>query len=76
MPDHENPRPTNHPTPDAPTSPPEAPTPEVTPERAAELRRLARETKNERQVWIYLAYFFFVIHIIAFVMIYAVRHAK
>ncbi|WP_338685494.1 hypothetical protein QD712_33175 [Streptomyces acidiscabies] len=76
MPDHENPQPTNHPTPDAPTPPPEAPTPEVTPERAAELRRLARETKNERQVWIYLAYFFFVIHIIAFVMIYAVRHAK
>ena len=51
-------------------------TPEVTPERAAELRRMAQETKNERQVWIYLAYFFFVIHIIAFVMIYAVRHAK
>ncbi|WP_416973507.1 hypothetical protein [Streptomyces sp. 4F14] len=49
---------------------------EVSPERAAELRRIARETKNERQVWIYLAYFFFVIHIIAFVMIYAVRHAK
>ncbi|WP_075733489.1 hypothetical protein [Streptomyces acidiscabies] len=91
MPDHENPHPTNHPTPtpDAttanhPTPPPEPPplettappSPEVTPERAAELRRLARETKNERQVWIYLAYFFFVIHIIAFVMIYAVRHAK
>ncbi|MFM9449247.1 hypothetical protein [Streptomyces acidiscabies] len=72
MPDHhEDPGPTDHPTPDAPTPPPE-----VTPERAAELRRLARETKNERQVWIYLAYFFFVIHIIAFVMIYAVRHAK
>ncbi|MEX3101855.1 hypothetical protein DF268_41270 [Streptomyces sp. V2] len=59
-----------------PTPQEETPDPEVTPERAAELRRLARETKNERQVWIYLAYFFFVIHIIAFVMIYAVRHAK
>ncbi|MHC5902442.1 hypothetical protein ACVNF4_00735 [Streptomyces sp. S6] len=50
--------------------------PDITPERAAELRRMARETKNERQVWIYLAYFFFVIHIIAFIGIYAVRHAK
>jgi len=55
---------------------PSEPEPEPTPERAAELRRIARETKNERQVWIYLAYFFFVIHIIAFIGIYAVRHAK
>ncbi|MET8982717.1 hypothetical protein ABZX85_44795 [Streptomyces sp. NPDC004539] len=76
MPDH----PTNAPTPDPEPTP--GPTPEPAPdsdpdpERAAELRRIARETKNERQVWIYLAYFFFVIHIIAFVMIYAVRHAK
>jgi hypothetical protein len=49
--------------------------PEVSPERAAELRRLAEETKNERKVWYYLAYFLFGIHFVAFVMIYAVRHA-
>ncbi|MET8772493.1 hypothetical protein [Streptomyces sp. NPDC004658] len=41
-----------------------------------EKRRLAQETKNERQVWYFLAYFLFGIHIIAFIMIYAVRHAK
>ncbi|WP_181139999.1 hypothetical protein [Streptomyces sp. Ru71] len=46
--------------------------PELTPEQ----RRLAQETKDERQVWIFLAYFLFGIHIVAFVMIYAVRHAK
>ncbi|WP_367321519.1 hypothetical protein [Streptomyces sp. HUAS ZL42] len=39
-----------------------------------EKRRLAQETKNERQVWYFLAYFLFGLHIIAFVMIYAVRH--
>ncbi|MFB7332726.1 hypothetical protein FNH09_41130 [Streptomyces adustus] len=43
---------------------------------AAEQRRLAQETKDERRVWIFLAYFLFGIHIVAFVMIYAVRHAK
>ncbi|MFG2949142.1 hypothetical protein [Streptomyces adustus] len=44
--------------------------------RSAEQRRLAQETKDERRVWIFLAYFLFGIHIVAFVMIYAVRHAK
>ncbi|MFF9088993.1 hypothetical protein ACF1BE_21710 [Streptomyces sp. NPDC014991] len=43
---------------------------------SAERRRLAQETKDERQVWYFLAYFLFGIHILAFVMIYAVRHAK
>ncbi|MBW8798114.1 MAG: hypothetical protein JF597_32360 [Streptomyces sp.] len=41
-----------------------------------EKARLQQETKNERQVWYFLAYFLFGIHVIAFVMIYAVRHAK
>ncbi|MFD4605652.1 hypothetical protein ACFWPQ_47530 [Streptomyces sp. NPDC058464] len=45
-------------------------------ERRLEERRLEQETKNERQVWYFLAYFLFGIHLIAFVMIYAVRHAK
>ncbi|MFJ3337507.1 hypothetical protein [Streptomyces sp. NPDC086766] len=47
-----------------------------TPDREAERERLALETRRERQVWYYLAYFLFGIHIVAFVMIYAVRHAK
>jgi hypothetical protein len=42
----------------------------------AEKRRLAEEKKNERYVWWYLAYFLFGIHLVAFVMIYAVTHAK
>ncbi|MEU0334009.1 hypothetical protein [Streptomyces sp. NPDC006193] len=42
---------------------------------AAERRRLDQESKDERQVWYFLAYFLFGIHILAFVMIYAVRHA-
>ncbi|MEV7982322.1 hypothetical protein [Streptomyces sp. NPDC086519] len=45
-------------------------------ETELEKSRLAQETKNERQVWYFLGYFLFGIHIIAFVMIYAVRHAK
>ncbi|WP_167459101.1 MULTISPECIES: hypothetical protein [Streptomyces] len=45
-------------------------------QRALEQRRLAEETKNERKVWYFLAYFLFGIHIVAFVMIYAVTHAK
>ncbi|MCC9708932.1 hypothetical protein E4N62_28985 [Streptomyces sp. MNU76] len=51
-----------------------APTPDgdLTPEK----RRLAEEKKNERYVWWYLGYFLFGIHIVAFVMIYAVLHAK
>ncbi|MFH8500350.1 hypothetical protein [Streptomyces coeruleorubidus] len=46
-------------------------------ERAQDLeqRRLAQETKNERRMWWWLAYFLFGIHIVAFVMIYAVMHA-
>ncbi|MER6078051.1 hypothetical protein [Streptomyces sp. NPDC001833] len=50
--------------------------PTVSRERQLEKGRLEQETKNERQVWYFLAYFLFGIHIIAFVMIYAVRHAK
>ncbi|TQE33775.1 hypothetical protein Sipo8835_16685 [Streptomyces ipomoeae] len=45
---------------------------DLTPEK----RRLVEEKKNERYVWWYLAYFLFGIHIVAFVMIYAVTHAK
>lgn len=41
-----------------------------------EQRRLVQETKDERHMWVFLAYFLFGIHIVAFVMIYAVRHAK
>ncbi|MEU3414339.1 MULTISPECIES: hypothetical protein [unclassified Streptomyces] len=52
-----------------------APAPPAPPD-SAERRRLAQETKDERQVWYFLAYFLFGIHFIAFVMIYAVRHAK
>lgn len=44
--------------------------------RDREQRRLAQEKKDERYVWWYLAYFLFGIHIVAFVMIYAVMHAK
>lgn len=44
----------------------------LTPEK----RRLVEEKRNERYVWWYLAYFLFGIHIVAFVMIYAVTHAK
>ncbi|MEU9344504.1 hypothetical protein AB0D74_25235 [Streptomyces sp. NPDC048278] len=45
-------------------------------EKDLENARLKQETKNERQVWYFLAYFLFGIHFIAFIMIYAVRHAK
>ncbi|MEW2305141.1 hypothetical protein AB0958_35190 [Streptomyces sp. NPDC006655] len=59
---------------------PEATPPEEDPatslEKSLEQARLAQETKDERQVWYFLAYFLFGIHFIAFVMIYAVRHAK
>ncbi|MGW0655153.1 hypothetical protein ACWD4T_41390 [Streptomyces umbrinus] len=44
--------------------------------RAQEQRRLAQEKKDERYVWWYLAYFLFGIHLVAFVMIYAVTHTK
>ncbi|MGW5128494.1 hypothetical protein ACWEQ7_31545 [Streptomyces sp. NPDC004069] len=45
-------------------------------DREAERARLALEKKRERYVWYYLGYFLFGIHVVAFVMIYAVRHAK
>lgn len=54
----------------------ETPTPTPTPTPAPEQRRLVEETKNERYMWWYLGYFLFGIHIVAFVMIYAVTHAK
>ncbi|MDF3301855.1 hypothetical protein [Streptomyces tropicalis] len=44
--------------------------------RQAERARLDLERRRERQVWYFLAYFLFGIHIVAFVMIYAVRHAR
>ncbi|MEU2771854.1 hypothetical protein ABZ646_02765 [Streptomyces sp. NPDC007162] len=58
---------------------PEPAPPEDAPAKALEnleQARLAQETKDERQVWYFLAYFLFGIHFIAFIMIYAVRHAK
>ncbi|MEU6588406.1 hypothetical protein ABZ923_04085 [Streptomyces sp. NPDC046881] len=53
-----------------------SPTDDSPAEDTLEKRRLAQETKNERQVWYFLAYFLFGIHFVAFIMIYAVRHAK
>ena len=44
--------------------------------RDQEKRLLALEKQRERYVWYYLAYFLFGIHLVAFVMIYAVKHAK
>jgi hypothetical protein len=44
--------------------------------REQEQRLLALEKQRERYVWYYLAYFLFGIHLVAFVMIYAVKHAK
>ncbi|WP_037869489.1 hypothetical protein [Streptomyces sp. SPB074] len=38
-------------------------------------RRLAEEKRNERYLWWYLAYFLFGIHLVAFVMILAIKHA-
>ncbi|MET9128787.1 hypothetical protein [Streptomyces antibioticus] len=51
------------------------PTADINSSENLEKRRLAQETKDERHVWIFLAWFLFGIHIIAFVMIYAVHHA-
>ncbi|CAK7281972.1 MULTISPECIES: hypothetical protein [Streptomyces] len=48
----------------------------LTPAEAYDKRRLAQEKRDERKVWYFLAYFLFGIHLVAFVMIYAVRHAK
>ncbi|MFK4144574.1 hypothetical protein [Streptomyces sp. NPDC004065] len=53
-----------------------APEPAADAARRAEREALALEKKRERYVWWYLGYFLFGIHIIAFVMIYAVHHAK
>ncbi|WP_416961823.1 hypothetical protein [Streptomyces sp. Agncl-13] len=44
-------------------------------QEAMDKRRLAEETRNERKVWYFLGYFLFGIHLVAFVMIYAVMHA-
>ncbi len=44
-------------------------------QEALDKRRLAEETRNERKVWYFLGYFLFGIHVVAFVMIYAVTHA-
>ncbi|GLX53214.1 hypothetical protein ACL07V_14320 [Streptomyces sp. MB22_4] len=48
----------------------------LTPEEEFDRRRLAQEKRDERKVWYFLGYFLFGIHLVAFVMIYAVRHAK
>ncbi|MGW2346234.1 hypothetical protein [Streptomyces sp. NPDC001661] len=39
-------------------------------------RRRAEEKRGERYMWWYLGYFLFGIHIVAFVMIYAIKHAN
>ncbi|MCH0563140.1 MULTISPECIES: hypothetical protein [unclassified Streptomyces] len=79
-------------TDDTPASTPAQPNGETSPETSGEVpaetspeapgaqslerQRLEQETKDERKVWYFLAYFLFGIHFVAFVMIYAVRHAK
>ncbi|MET7457534.1 hypothetical protein ABZT03_37925 [Streptomyces sp. NPDC005574] len=45
------------------------------PDDGREQRRLEEESRNERIMWWFLGYFLFGIHVVAFVMIYAVRHA-
>lgn len=40
----------------------------------ADDRHDAEEKRTERQMWWYLAYFLFGIHLVALVMIFAVRH--
>jgi hypothetical protein len=40
----------------------------------ADDRHSAEEKRTERQMWWYLAYFLFGIHLVALVMIFAVRH--
>ncbi|MFE2302286.1 hypothetical protein ACFXAW_29320 [Streptomyces sp. NPDC059445] len=51
-------------------------TPTPQPPATGEQARLALEKKRERYVWYYLAYFLFGIHIVAFVMIWAVLSTK
>ncbi|MEU3532703.1 MULTISPECIES: hypothetical protein [Streptomyces] len=55
---------------------PVPPTPAEVFDEDFDKRRLAREKRDERKVWYFLAYFLFGIHLVAFVMIYAVRHGK
>ncbi|MDI3408858.1 hypothetical protein [Streptomyces cavernicola] len=72
-----NTTPDTDPTPEPASAPAQESTQETTPEaKSAEQQRLVQEKKNERMVWWYLAYFLFGIHLVAFVMIYAVTHAK
>ncbi|MEU0821477.1 hypothetical protein [Streptomyces mirabilis] len=61
---------------EAPTKAPDETSDETSNAPSAERRHLAAEKKNQRYVWWYLAYFLFGIHIVAFVMIYAISHAK
>ncbi|MFI6344791.1 hypothetical protein [Streptomyces sp. NPDC050560] len=42
--------------------------------RLAEAQRRADDKHTQRQMWWYLAYFLFGIHLVAFVMIFAVLH--
>jgi hypothetical protein len=44
-------------------------------EQEYEQRQLAEEKRNERYLWWYLGYFLFGIHLVAFVMILAIKHA-
>ncbi|MGY0492513.1 hypothetical protein [Streptomyces sp. WG-D5] len=54
---------------------PGAPDPLVELQREYDERRRAEEKRGERYMWWYLGYFLFGIHIVAFVMIYAIKHA-
>jgi hypothetical protein len=45
-------------------------------QREYDERRRAEEKRGERYMWWYLGYFLFGIHIVAFVMIYAIKHAN
>ncbi|MFJ4711403.1 hypothetical protein [Streptomyces sp. NPDC088785] len=53
----------------------DAPDPLDVLQRELDERRLAEEKKGERYMWWYLGYFLFGIHLVAFVMIYAIHHA-
>lgn len=44
-------------------------------QHTAQDRHRAEEKRTERQMWWYLAYFLFGIHLVALIMIFAVRHA-
>ncbi|MET8558222.1 hypothetical protein ABZV64_25185 [Streptomyces sp. NPDC004959] len=61
-----------------PDGPPEVP-PEADPlarlEQEYDRRRLDEEKRNERYLWWYLGYFLFGIHLVAFVLILAIKHA-